>query len=121
LSLKDEFDQAILKVVSETAFISGRYAKAFEESFAEYLGARHCIAVANGTDALEIALQAIGIGAGDDVLVPANTFFATAEAVSNIGAKPVFVDIDQKIYNLDPSKIEEKITPRTKAIIPVHL
>lgn len=121
LSLKQEFDEAILKVVSETAFISGKYAKAFEESFAEYLSVKHCVAVANGTDALEIGLKAIGIGAGDEVLVPANTFFATSEAVGNIGAKAVFVDIDAKFYNLDPSKIEEKITPRTKAIIPVHL
>jgi dTDP-4-amino-4,6-dideoxygalactose transaminase len=119
--LKDEFDAAIFKVVSETAFIGGKYAREFEEAFAEYLGVKHCVVVANGTDALEIGLQAIGIGAGDEVLVPANTFFATAEAVNNIGAKPVFVDIDEKFYNLDPSKIEAKITPKTKAIIPVHL
>jgi dTDP-4-amino-4,6-dideoxygalactose transaminase len=121
LSLKQEFDEAILKVVSETAFISGKYAKAFEEAFAEYLEVKHCIACANGTDALEIGLKAIGVGVGDEVLVPANTFFATAEAVGNVGAKPVFVDIDPQLYNLDPAKIEEKITPRTKAIIPVHL
>jgi len=120
-SLKQEFDEAILKVVSETAFISGRYAKAFEESFAEYLGVTHCIGVANGTDALEIGLKAIGVGAGDEVLVPANTFFATSEAVGNIGAKAVFVDIEPNFYNIDPAKIEEKITPRTVAIIPVHL
>lgn len=121
MSLKDEFDAAVLQVLSETAFISGKYAKEFEESFAKYIGANHCVAVANGTDALEIGLQAIGIGAGDEVLVPANTFFATAEAVSNIGAKPVFVDIDENYYNINPAKIEEKITPKTKAIIPVHL
>jgi dTDP-4-amino-4,6-dideoxygalactose transaminase len=121
LSLKHEFDEAILKVVSETAFIGGKYAKAFEDAFAEYLEVEYCIACANGTDALEIGLKAIGVGAGDEVLVPANTFFATAEAVGNVGAKPVFVDIDPKFYNLDPAKIEEKITPRTKAIIPVHL
>ena len=120
-SLKHEFDEAILKVVAETAFISGKYARAFEEAFAEYLGVQHCIAVANGTDALEIGLKAIGVGVGDEVLVPANTFFATAEAVGNVGAKPVFVDIEPNFYNLDPSKIEEKITPRTKALIPVHL
>jgi dTDP-4-amino-4,6-dideoxygalactose transaminase len=120
-SLKPEFDEAILKVVSETAFISGKYAKAFEESFAEYLGVNHCIGVANGTDALEIGLKAIGVGAGDEVLVPANTFFATSEAVGNIGAKAVFVDIEPNFYNLDPAKIEEKITPRTRAVIPVHL
>ena len=120
-SLKHEFDEAILKVVAETAFISGKYARAFEEAFAEYLGVQHCIAVANGTDALEIGLKAIGVGVGDEVLVPANTFFATTEAVGNVGAKPVFVDIEPNFYNLEPSKIEEKITPRTKALIPVHL
>lgn len=121
LSLKDELDAAIAQVVSETAFIGGRYAAAFEASFAEYLGVQHCVAVANGTDAIEIALQAIGVESGDEVLVPANTFIATAEAVSNIGARPVFVDIDPLSYNIDPAKIEEKITPRTKAVIPVHL
>jgi dTDP-4-amino-4,6-dideoxygalactose transaminase len=121
LSLKGELDGAIAKVVSETAFISGRYAAAFEASFAEYLGVDHCVAVANGTDALEIALQAVGIDAGDEVIVPANTFFATAEAVANIGATPVFVDNDPVFYNIDPSKIEAKITSKTKAIIPVHL
>lgn len=121
LNLKQEFDEAILKVVSETAFISGKYAKAFEEAFADYLNVKHCIGCANGTDALEIALKAIGVGVGDEVLVPANTFFATAEAVGNVGAKPVFVDIDARTYNLDPAKIAEKITPRAKAVIPVHL
>ncbi len=119
--MKDELDAAILKVVSETAFISGKYAKEFETSFAEYLGVNHCVAVANGTDALEIGLQAIGVGVGDEVIVPANTWISTAEAVTNIGAKVVFVDIDENFYNLDPSGIEEKITARTKAIIPVHL
>jgi dTDP-4-amino-4,6-dideoxygalactose transaminase len=121
LSLKQEFDEAIFKVLSETAFVSGKYAKAFEEQFAEYLGVKNCVAVANGTDALEIGLKAIGVGSGDEVLVPANTFFATAEAVGNVGAKAVFVDIDPKTYNIDAAKAEEKITPRTKAIIPVHL
>ena len=121
LSLKDELDAAIAEVVSETAFISGRYAAAFENSFAEYIGVEHCVAVANGTDALEIALRAVGIMPGDDVIVPANTFFATAEAVSNVGAVPVFVDCEPRFYNIDPTKIEQKITPRTKAIIPVHL
>ena len=121
LSLKEEFDEAILKVVSETAFIGGKYAKAFEDAFAEYLSVEHCVAVANGTDALEIGLKAIGVGEGDEILVPANTFFATAEAVGNVGATPVFVDIEPNFYNIDPAKIEEKITPRTKAIIPVHL
>jgi dTDP-4-amino-4,6-dideoxygalactose transaminase len=120
-SVKDEIDEAVMRVMSETAFVAGRYASIFEEEFAQYLGASHCIAVANGTDAIEIALQAIGVGAGDEVILPANTFIATAEGVSNIGAVPVFVDIDTPTYNIDPAKIEEKITARTKAIIPVHL
>lgn len=120
-SLKPELDAAIGQVVSETAFISGRYATAFETAFAEYIGVGHCVAVANGTDALEIAMQAVGVKPGDEVLVPANTFIATAETVTNIGAIPVFVDIDPVSYNIDPEKIEEKITPRTKAIVPVHL
>lgn len=121
LAIKDELDSAILTVISETAFVSGRYAAAFESSFAEYLGVENCVAVGNGTDALEIALQAIGVGPGDEVIVPANTFIATAEGVSNIGALPVFVDIDPATYNIDPAEIEEKITDRTKAIIAVHL
>src|SRR5688572_13655014 len=121
LSLKDEFDAAISQVVSQTAFVGGRYAAAFESEFAEYLGVGHCVAVANGTDAIEIALKAVGIEPGDEVLVPANTFFATAEAVGNIGAIPVFVDCDAATYNIDAAKIEERITSNTKAIIPVHL
>jgi dTDP-4-amino-4,6-dideoxygalactose transaminase len=121
LSLKPELDAVIAKVVSETAFISGKYATAFEDSFAEYLGADRCVSVANGTDAIEIALMAIGVEPGDEVLVPANTFIATAEGVSNIGARPLFVDCDPVHYNIDTAKIEEKITPKTKAIIAVHL
>lgn len=120
-SLKAEFDEAVISVLSETAFISGKYASAFESEFATYLEAGHCVGVANGTDAIEIALQAVGVEKGDEVIVPANSFIATAEAVSNIGAVPVFADIDPDHYTLDPAKIEEKITPRTKAIIPVHL
>ena len=120
-SLKPELDAAISEVIGATAFISGRYAEAFEKSFAKYIGTEHCVAVANGTDALEIALLALGIGNGDEVIVPANTFFATAEAVSNIGAIPVFVDCDPSSYNIDVGKIEDKITDRTTVIIPVHL
>lgn len=118
---KSELDAAILKVVSETAFVSGKYAAEFELEFAKYIGAENCIACANGTDALEIALKAIGIGPGDEVIVPANTFFATSEAVDNVGATPVFVDCEPNFYNIDTEKIEEKITARTKALVPVHL
>ena len=120
-SLKEELDAAILQVVSETAFVAGRYAAAFETQFAAYIGTEHCVAVANGTDAIEIALAALGIGPGDEIIVPANTFFATAEAVGNVGATTVFVDCEPNFYNIDTAKIEEKITPRTKALIPVHL
>src|ERR1051325_9733186 len=119
--LKPEIDTAIMQVLSDTAYISGRYASAFEKSFAEYLGIEHCVAVANGTDAIEIALAAIGIQPGDEALLPANTFIATAEGVSNIGGIPVFIDCDSHTYNIDTQKIEEKITSRTKAIIAVHL
>lgn len=121
LSIKGEIDDAIESVVTETAFVAGKYAAAFESEFAEYTGARHAVAVGNGTDAIEIALGSLGIGRGDEVLVPANTFFATAEAVANVGAKVVFVDCEPRFYNIDTTKIEDRITPRTKAIIPVHL
>jgi dTDP-4-amino-4,6-dideoxygalactose transaminase len=120
-SIKNEIYPAVLKVMGETAFVAGRYATNFVNEFAEYIGSENCVAVANGNDALEIGLQAIGIKPGDEVLVPANTFIATAEGVSNIGALPVFVDIDAATYNIDPAKIKEKITPKTKAIIAVHL
>lgn len=120
-SIKDEVGEAIMRVVDQTAFVAGKYATTFESEFAEYIGASNCVAVANGTDAIEIALAALGIGHGDEVIVPANTFFATAEAVANIGAEVVFVDCEPNFYNIDTTKIEEKITPRTKAIVPVHL
>jgi dTDP-4-amino-4,6-dideoxygalactose transaminase len=121
LSLKDEIDAAISGVISETAFISGRYASVFENTFAEYLGVDNCIACANGTDAIEIALKAVGVKPGDEVIVPANTWISTAEAVTTIGATPVFCDSDSRTYNIDPARIEEKITSKTTAIIPVHL
>ncbi len=120
-SLKDELDRAILDAVAETAFIAGGRVTKFEHEFAAYLGAEHCVAVGNGTDAIEIALEALGIGEGDEVILPANTFFATAEAVSNVGAAPVFVDDRADTYNIDPARIEERISAKTKAIIAVHL
>ncbi len=120
-SIRGEIDSAIADVISNTAFISGRYAAIFEAEFAEYIGVKHCVAVANGTDALEIALRALEIGPGDEVIVPANTFFATAEAVVNVGAAPVFVDCEAGSYNIDTTRIEEKLSSRTKALIPVHL
>ncbi len=120
-SIKAEIDHAIASVIDETAFIKSPYIAAFEKSFAEYLGIEHCIGCANGTDAIEIALRALGVGAGDEVIVPANTWISTAEAVTTAGAKVVFVDNHPELYTIDVSKIEAKITARTKAIIPVHL
>ena len=120
-SLKDEFDAAVLGVLADTAFVAGGRAAKFEQEFAAYIGAGHCVAVANGTDAIEIALAALGIGPGDEVILPANTFIATAEGVSNVGATPVFADIDPATYNIDPTSLAERISPRTKAIIAVHL
>src|SRR5436190_14022466 len=120
-TIKGEIDQAIAQVIGETAFIAGKYAKAFEEQFAGWAGFRHCIGCGNGTDALELALGALGIGPGDEVLVPALTWVSTAICASQAGAKPVFVDMSPKFYTIDPAKMEAKITSRTKAIIPVHL
>lgn len=120
-SIKTEIDEAIARVLDNATFILGREVEAFEEAFADYTGAKFCIGVANGTAAIQLALTACGIGAGDEVIVPANSFFATAEAVSNAGATPVFVDADAVSYTIDTDQIEPAITPRTRAILPVHL
>ncbi len=117
---KSEIDGAIANVISETAFISGKYAAQFEEGFSEYTQVAHTIACANGTDSLEIILDVLGVGPGDEVIVPALSWISTSEAVGTRGAIPVFVDIDET-YTIDPSKIEVAITPRTRGIIPVHL
>jgi dTDP-4-amino-4,6-dideoxygalactose transaminase len=121
LSIKDEIDAAISAVIGKTAFVGGPFVKEFEEAFAAYCGVQHCVGVANGTDAIFIALKVLGIGPGDEVITAANSFVATSEAITMAGAKVVFVDIDPKTYNIDAARIEEKITDRTKAIIPVHL
>jgi dTDP-4-amino-4,6-dideoxygalactose transaminase len=120
-ALKGEVDEAIGRVVESAAFVLGREVEAFESAFAEYLGARFCVGVSNGTAAIQLAVTACGIGAGDEVIVPANTFFATAEAVSTAGATPVFVDADPISYTIDVRRIEAAINERTRAIIPVHL
>jgi dTDP-4-amino-4,6-dideoxygalactose transaminase len=119
-SLKSEIDPAIQTVLSETAFVGGKYVEGFEKAFAEKSGVKHCVSCANGTDAIFIALKALGIGPGDEVVTAANSFIATSEAITQTGAKPVFVDIDA-YFHIAPNKIEAKITPRTKAVIPVHL
>lgn len=120
-NLKEEIDKAISGVISSSAFIGGPYVKAFEAAFAAFCGARNCIGVGNGTDAIFLALKAMGIGRGDEVITAANSFIATSEAITMSGAKVVFVDIRPDTYNIDPDRIEERITARTKAIIPVHL
>jgi dTDP-4-amino-4,6-dideoxygalactose transaminase len=120
-SIKQEIDEAIAKVISQTAFIGGPFVKEFEEAFARYCGVDHCVGVANGTDALFIALKALGVGPGDEVITVANSFIATSEAIKMAGAQVVFVDCDPKTYNIDVTQIEAKISKKTKAIIPVHL
>ena len=120
-NLKDEINKAIEKVLKNGQYILGPEVKAFEKEIAEYLGVRYAIGVANGTDALVLSLRALGIGPGDEVITTPFTFFATAEAVSQVGATPVFVDIDPDTYNINPDLIEEKITEKTKAILPVHI
>ncbi|MGD8348254.1 MAG: DegT/DnrJ/EryC1/StrS family aminotransferase [Gammaproteobacteria bacterium] len=120
-SLKDEIDSAILQALDETRFILGPNVQAFDSEAGEYLGARHAISCASGTDALHLALLAAGIEAGDEVITSAFTFIATAEAIRYIGATPVFVDIQADSFNLDPAMIRDAITDRTRAILPVHL
>jgi len=120
-SIKSEIDPAILTVISETAFVGGKYVEGFEKAFAEKFGVKHCVSCANGTDAIYITLKALGIGPGDEVITVANSFIATSEAITLTGAKVVFVDIDPTTYNIDVNQIEAKITAKTKVIIPVHL
>ena len=121
LSLKDELDDAVLGTMASAGFIGGPKVKELEEAIAAYCGTKHAVACGNGTDALFLILAAMGIGKGDEVITTPFTFFATAEAIAHVGAIPVFVDIEPGTYNIDVAKIEEAITPRTKAIIPVHI
>jgi dTDP-4-amino-4,6-dideoxygalactose transaminase len=120
-SIKPEIDKAIADVISKTAFIGGPFVASFEKAFAAFCGVKNCIGVGNGTDAIYIALRALGIGKGDEVITVANSFIATSEAITMTGAKVVFVDINPNTYNIDVSKIEGKVTAETKAIVPVHL
>lgn len=119
--INNEIQPAIAGVFERGDFILGVGVDTFEQAFAKYCGAAHCVAVNSGTSALIIALRTIGVGSGDEVLLPAHTFIATAEAVHYVGATPVFVDIDPETYLIDIADAEKKITPRTKVIIPVHL
>ncbi|MCF7965866.1 MAG: DegT/DnrJ/EryC1/StrS family aminotransferase [Methylobacter tundripaludum] len=119
--IKDEIERGLAETIENCSFILGPNVQAFEKETAEYLGVKHAIAVASGTDALHLALIAEGIGAGDEVITTAFTFIATAEAIKYVGAIPVFVDIDPKTFNISPEAIEKAITPKTKAVMPVHL
>lgn len=121
MPLRAEFLEAVAQVIDSGAFASGPFVAAFEKDFAEFCGAPFAIGVGSGTDALWLVLLALGIGPGDEVVTVSSTFMATAEAITYTGAQPVFVDIDEATYTMDPALLERAITPRTKAIIPVHL
>lgn len=121
LRIKSEIDKGIAKVLEHGQYILGPEVSELEEALANYTGAKYCITCANGTDALQIAQMALGIGPGDEVITPGFTYIATAETVALLGAKPVYVDVEETTYNLDPKKVEAAITKNTKAIIPVSL
>ncbi|MFN4110999.1 MAG: DegT/DnrJ/EryC1/StrS family aminotransferase, partial [Ignavibacteria bacterium] len=121
INIKSEIDSAIQEVIDSTQFILGKKVAEFEKNASEYLGVKHAVGVANGTDALQIAMMALGIGKDDEVITTPFTFVATTETIVMLGAKPVYVDIDPETYNINPEKIKEKITGKTKAILPVHL
>lgn len=120
-TIKPEIDAAIQRTIDNSTFILGPEAKQFEEHFAAFCNAKHAIGLDSGTAALHLALLALGVGSGDEVITTTHTFIATSEAISLTGARPVLVDIDPRTYNIDPNKIEAAMTPHTKAIIPVHL
>lgn len=119
--LQKDIEAKISEILQSGAYINASNVKKFEKSLEEYLGVKHAIGVANGTDALIIALKALNIGEGDEVITTPFTFFATAEAITFVGAKPVFVDVNKSDFNINPEKIEEKINEKTKAIMPVHI
>jgi dTDP-4-amino-4,6-dideoxygalactose transaminase len=120
-SIKEDIDAAIENTILNSAYIGGESVKKFEQIFAEYCGVKHVVACANGTDSLEIILKAWGIGEGDEVIVPAHSWISTSEAVSNVGALPIFVDTEADYFTIDATLIEQAITSKTKAIIPVHM
>lgn len=120
-SIKDEIDSAISNVINETAFIGGKYVNAFESEFSKLYGIKNVISCANGTDSLYIIMKMLGISEGDEVITVANSWISSSETITQTGARPVFVDIDPVFYSIDVSKLEAAITPRTKAVIAVHL
>ena len=119
--IKEEVDKAILNVIDSTAFINGPEVKNFQQDLEKYLGIKHVIPCANGTDALQVSMMAMGLKPGDEVIAPSFTFVATAEVIALLGLTPVLVDVDPNTFNIDPKSIEKAITPKTKAIVPVHL
>lgn len=119
--LKPEIDQSVAEVIDSSAFIRGPQVAAFEKELAVYLNVKHVITCANGTDALLLALMALDLKAGDEVITPSFTFIATAETIAFLGLKPVFADVNPKTFNIDPDHVKKLITPKTKAIMPVHL
>jgi len=119
--VEEKAGKAVMEVLSSANYIMGKEVIEFEKEFAEYIDVKHAISVGNGTDALVLALMACGIGDGDEVITTPFTFFSTAESISLVGANPVFVDVEKETYNIDPLKIEEKITEKTKAIMVVHI
>lgn len=121
LTIKKEIDQAIETTIRNSAYIGGQAINHFEAAFAAYLGIGHVVACGNGTDSIEILLQTFGIGEGDEVIVPAISWISTSEAVSSVGATPVFVDVEKDYFTMDAEKLAGAITPKTKAVIPVHL
>jgi dTDP-4-amino-4,6-dideoxygalactose transaminase len=120
-TIRDEVDAAMQAVLDQAAFIMGPQVAEFEAAYADYCGTAHCVGVSSGTAALELVLHALNIGPGDEVITVAHTFIATAEAISAVGATPVFVEIDSHTYNMDPAALNAAITPRTQAVMPVHL
>ena len=120
-SIQPSIDRAIADVISETAFIGGKYVKQFEKEFGELYGVKHVIACANGTDSLYILMKMMGIGAGDEVITVANSWISSSETITQAGAKPVFIDVHPQYYSLDETKLEAAITAKTKAVIAVHL
>lgn len=121
LGIKAEIDAAIAAVIRESAFIRGPYVERFEAAYAESMGANHCVSCGNGTDALHIAMHALGVKPGDEVITTAHSWISTSETITQAGATPIFVDTDSDTFTIDPAQIEARITPRTVGIIPVHL
>ena len=121
MKIKPQVDKAINDVLSSTQFINGEHVKSFQKELANYLGVKHVITCANGTDALQISMMALGLKSGDEVITPSFTYIATAEVIGLLGLKPVFVDCDSKTFNISIEEVEKAITKKTKAIVPVHL